>query len=58
MIKINPHNLYVVVFANEMSNFITNFELGLISLQGTYNLDLLYADFILIPKSHTMHLID
>ena len=58
MIKINPHNLYALVFAYEMPNFITNFEHGLISLRETYDLDLLYADFIIIPKSHTMHLID
>ena len=58
MIKINPHNLHALVFVDEMPNFITNFEYGLISLWETYDLDLLYADFILIPKSHTMHLID
>ena len=49
---------YVIVFTDEMPNFITNYELGFMSLQGTCNLDILYANHILISKSHSKHIMD
>ena len=37
-------------------NFMTDYGLGFLSLQGSCNLDFLIASLIPIPKSHTIHL--
>lgn len=39
-----------------MSNLITNYDLNIYEFKRIYNLDVLYANLILISKSHTMHL--
>ena len=55
MIKTNHLNWYVIiVFADEMSNFITNYEL---KSKFTKNLWFIYS-MIKSHKSHTIHLID
>ena len=58
MIKTDHHNWYVIVFAYEMPYFITHYELVFMCLQGIYDLDFLYANLILIPKSYILHFID
>ena len=43
-----------MVYADKLLYFITNHKLGLMSLQGTYDLGFLYVNLILIPKLHTI----
>lgn len=39
-----------------MFNLITDYDLNIYEFKRIYNLDVLYANLILISKSHTMHL--
>ena len=54
MIKTNHHNWYVIVFANEMLNFITDYELKF----WVYKELVIYIFCDFSHKSHTMHLMD
>ena len=56
MIKINYHNWYGIVLLDEIPNFIIDYEPRFISLQETGDLNLLYANIILVPKSYTIHM--